>query len=163
IDGRLLFALAELRPEWSFVVLGRPASDDLRWLDALDNVYVLPSVPASERPAYAAEFDVALLPLAPTQTASQRFPVEALELLAPLRCPAPPYLALARARGPYVPRLNADVQPPAGARLAFVDALARSRAIRLAGPVTNRVTNEACIDVDYDARHPAPADVDRVH
>ncbi len=300
-DGRvhaaLLFALAELRPDWTFPIVGRPDPEDLSRLDELDNVVVLPSVAGADRHRYAQEFDVGLVPLDTGDRSWDRYPVEVLELLGsgtpvvatphpdlyplqpvgvsigatapelaaaveralaephdpepgrqaaaaagwdervarfahrleaslpsldvvvvsydnaealghclhsierdrshPARLivvdnasgpetgalvaaagergavverlpqnvgfPAAVNHGLACAEGRYVLILNDDVQLPAGGLLAFVDTLARSRAVGLAGPVTNRIANEACIDVGYEERHPAPDVVDRVH
>ena len=57
--------------------------------------------------------------------------------------------------GRYVLLLNNDTQMPRGGLLALAHALAWSRDVGLAGPVTNRIGNEAEIRVAYE--HPSPA------
>jgi GT2 family glycosyltransferase len=297
VDVRLLAALAESCPDWSFPVVADLPAADLRALDAYANVYVLPGVAHEDRAAYAAEFDVALVPLPAGGAAAERFPAELLQLLAvglpvvstphpdalelqaagvamaadplelagairraldgphdpaagrravaaaswvqrvdrfateletllpsldvvvtsyespePLaRClqsiardgshpaqvivvdnasgpptqavlddaeaagaivdrraandgfPAAVNRGVARGRGRYVLILNDDVQLPAGGLLAFVHALATGPRAGLVGPTTNRIANEARVDVPYDERHPPDAVVDAVH
>jgi GT2 family glycosyltransferase len=297
LDIGLLGAVAELRPDWTFVLLTHPTAGALGQLDTLANVHVLDSVAPEDRPAYMADVDVALVPLVTTMAALDRFPVEVPEALAagkpvvgtphpdlvglqaagvslaagPLelaaaidralssahdaaagraaalearwdvrvdrlvseldslvpsldivitsydnpvaleRClhsllrdrscpsrvfvvdnasgpqtqlvldaaeaggavverlavnagwPAAVNRGLELGQGRYVLILNDDVQLPAGAKLAFVHGLARSRRIGLAGPVTNAVTNEARIEVPYTDRHPPHHVVDAIH
>lgn len=78
--------------------------------------------------------------------------------------PAAVNQGVAAGTGRYLLLLNDDVQLPRGGTLAFVHHLARSTAVGIVGPVTNRIANEACIDVPYaDDAPPSPADVDEVH
>jgi GT2 family glycosyltransferase/glycosyltransferase involved in cell wall biosynthesis len=77
--------------------------------------------------------------------------------------PAAVNQGVAAGRGAYVLLLNDDVQMPDGGALALVHSLARSRSTGIAGPVTNRIGNEAMIDVPYDRPDPHPAQVDGMH
>lgn len=60
IDRELVRRVAEARPDWQFVFIGlKSAAMDL---EDLPNVHFLKSVPYEELPAYAAQFDVCVLP-----------------------------------------------------------------------------------------------------
>ncbi len=60
IDQSLVRTVAEARPDWQFVFIGlKSASMDI---EDLPNVHFLKSVSYAELPAYAAQFDVCVLP-----------------------------------------------------------------------------------------------------
>ena len=56
-----LAAVATLKPAWEFVLVGHVATD-IRPLEGLPNVTLLPPVPHHDLPAYVHRFDAALLP-----------------------------------------------------------------------------------------------------
>lgn len=81
-DADLLVALAESRPEWSFVVIG-PADPETRvLLDASPNVLQLGEVPYADLPRYCADFDVAIIPFLVNELTEATDPVKLYELFA---------------------------------------------------------------------------------
>ena len=64
-DPDLVLEAARRRPQYTFVLLGRNADQDLAKLAALENVRVLGPQPYQEMPAYLREFDVCLIPSRP--------------------------------------------------------------------------------------------------
>lgn len=60
IDRELVRRVAEARPDWQFVFIGLKSA--VMDLEDLPNVHFLKSVPYEELPAYAAQFDVCVLP-----------------------------------------------------------------------------------------------------
>jgi glycosyltransferase involved in cell wall biosynthesis len=81
IDVPLLAALAQRRPDWSFVLVGPEKDRALRReLDELPNVHFLGPRDASALPAYLAAFDVLLIPY--RHTAFTGRPLKVYEALA---------------------------------------------------------------------------------
>ena len=81
LDFDLIFALAEAHPEWSFVFIG-PVDMDVSRLMALPNFRLLGKVPYRELPAYAASFDVALIPFLVNELTISVNPLKLMEYLA---------------------------------------------------------------------------------
>lgn len=61
VDFGLITFLADRHPQWSFVLIGRPATD-MSKVQGKPNVHLLGRKPHSELPAYCKEFDVGLIP-----------------------------------------------------------------------------------------------------
>lgn len=84
LDVGLLARAAELRPEWSFVLLGpdllRPESR--RRLAQLPNVHSLPAVPHADVRRHVAAFDVCLIPHRDTEFTRSLDPLKRYEYLA---------------------------------------------------------------------------------
>lgn len=81
LDFTLLTRCAAARPAWSFVFVG-PVDTDVRPLSAFSNVHCVGNVPYEELPAYAASFDVALIPFAVNELTRNVNPLKLLEYLA---------------------------------------------------------------------------------
>ncbi|MDP2808039.1 MAG: glycosyltransferase, partial [bacterium] len=65
LDLEMLHRAAELKPDWSFVLVGRVAVEvgDIRYLSGLKNIYLPGQKKFYELPAYCAAFDVGLIPM----------------------------------------------------------------------------------------------------
>lgn len=88
LDWSLLRALALLRPDWSFVLVG-PAREmpqvtsGIALVSSLPNVDVLPAVPPEALPAYAQHSDVCIMPYSmDTHSARYGYPLKLHEYLA---------------------------------------------------------------------------------
>jgi glycosyltransferase involved in cell wall biosynthesis len=84
LDLNMLVEAARMRPEWSFVLLGRIAVEvgNIRFLIGLPNVYYLGQKKFSELPAYCAAFDVALVPMKINELTLSVNPLKLREYLA---------------------------------------------------------------------------------
>lgn len=102
IDLDLLAAAAELRPDYSFVMIGPVAKIDPNTLPRRPNIHYLGKKPYAELPAYIAGWDVALMPF--SRNASTQF-------ISPTKTPE--YLASGR---PVVATSIRDVVDPYGSR-----------------------------------------------
>ncbi len=81
IDVDLIAAVAELRPHYSFVLLGESLTD-VSTLRRIPNVYLLGRRPYVELPAYCAQFVAGLLPFRRTSMTENVNPIKLLEYLA---------------------------------------------------------------------------------
>jgi glycosyltransferase involved in cell wall biosynthesis len=81
VDLDLIRFLAQSRPEWSFVMIGK-ASTDTRSLDGIRNIHLLGPKPYSELPGYAKRFDAAILPFVVNELTLSANPLKVREYLA---------------------------------------------------------------------------------
>ncbi|UCE59341.1 MAG: glycosyltransferase [Phycisphaerales bacterium] len=81
IDVRLIAAVARLRPQYSFVIIGE-CLVDVSELHRLENVHVLGRRPNSELPSYCAAFEAGLMPFQRTELTRSVNPIKMLEYLA---------------------------------------------------------------------------------
>jgi glycosyltransferase involved in cell wall biosynthesis len=85
VDFGLLEAVARMRPQWSFVLVGPPAENaraGLQRLAALGNVHVLGFRPYDELPAYVSGFSVGVVPYRATAYTRNCSPLKVFEYLA---------------------------------------------------------------------------------
>src|SRR4051794_15906004 len=82
LDGDLLEAIADLRPEWQFVLIGPVVKIDPADLPRRPNIHYLGSREYEELPAYLAGWDVALLPFARNEATRFISPTKTAEYLA---------------------------------------------------------------------------------
>jgi len=84
LDLNMLAEAARMRPEWSFVLLGRIAVEvgDITFLTELANVHHLGQKRFEELPAYCAAFDVALIPMKMNELTLNVNPLKLREYLA---------------------------------------------------------------------------------
>ena len=101
LDAALLGAVAALRPDWQWVIVGPTVSKiDSATLPALPNIHYLGGKPYADLPAYLSGWDVALLPFARN---------DATRFISPTKTPE--YLAAGR---PVVSTSIRDVVRPYG-------------------------------------------------
>jgi glycosyltransferase involved in cell wall biosynthesis len=81
VDLALVRALALERPQWSFVLIGKVATD-LAPLRGLSNVYCLGQKPYGDLPGYCRGFDVALIPFVRNELTLRVNPLKLREYLA---------------------------------------------------------------------------------
>jgi UDP-galactopyranose mutase len=81
-DVDLLAGIGDLRPDWSFVLVGPTVKIDPATLPALANVHVLGPRPYDELPSYIAGWDVAMMPFARNESTRFISPTKTLEYLA---------------------------------------------------------------------------------
>jgi len=81
VDLALIRFLAESRPNWSFVLIGK-SSTDPRTLGDLPNVHLLGPRPYQDLPAYAKAFDAAILPFVVNELTLAANPLKLREYLA---------------------------------------------------------------------------------
>ncbi len=86
LDFRLIRQIAELRPDWSIVLIGEVGEGD-PWTDSsllhgLPNLHLLGPRPYSELPSYLKGFDVSLLPNQINEYTDAMFPMKFFEYLA---------------------------------------------------------------------------------
>src|SRR5262249_6462720 len=81
IDLDLVKYLAELRPEWSFVMLGRVAVPEEE-LPRRANLHFLGRRPYEQLPAYGKQFDAAIIPYRLTRQVLHANPIKLREYLA---------------------------------------------------------------------------------
>ncbi len=81
VDVDLIAALAQRRPDWTFLLVGHPASD-VSALLPLSNVVLAGPRPYAELPRWASAFDVALIPYKPTRQVLHASPLKLREYLA---------------------------------------------------------------------------------
>ncbi|GAP07541.1 glycosyltransferase [Anaerolinea thermolimosa] len=81
-DAQLLVEVAQIRPTYSFVVIG-PISDDSaqQLLDAVPNIHLVKSLPYEILPAYLLHFDVGIIPFKINNVTHAVRPLKALEYL----------------------------------------------------------------------------------
>jgi UDP-galactopyranose mutase len=82
VDLELLVALADARPDWHVVLLGPIETLDNTDLPQRPNLHLLGPKPYQQLPAYAAGWDVALLPFARNAATRYLSPAQTLEYLA---------------------------------------------------------------------------------
>jgi glycosyltransferase involved in cell wall biosynthesis len=84
VDVGLLQAVADLLPDWQFVLVGQvhPQAGNLGPLQQLPNVHLLERVPFAEVPAILRGMDVCLLPYVDSELARYRSPLKLYEYLA---------------------------------------------------------------------------------
>ena len=81
VDLRLIRFLALARPQWSFILIGKVATDDSP-LRGLPNVHLLGRKDYQQLPAYCKAFDVALLPFIVNELTLAANPLKLREYLA---------------------------------------------------------------------------------
>jgi UDP-galactopyranose mutase len=125
MDIELLHAVAQLRPDWNFVMLGPVVKIDPLSLPRLSNIHWLGGKPYKDLPAYLSGWDAAMLPFAHNE--STRF-------ISPTKTPE--YLAAGK---PVVSTSITDVVRPYGVE----------RLVRIADtPEDFASALEACINID---------------
>jgi len=81
IDQDLITHLAKSRPSWSFVFIGRTATN-VDIISSISNVYLLGPRPYLEIPSYAKVFDVAIIPFIVNELTLNSNPLKLREYLA---------------------------------------------------------------------------------
>jgi len=81
VDLELIRFLAEQRPAWSFVLIGKAATD-LGAVQGAANIHLLGPRPYASLPAYARSFDVAILPFKVNELTLAANPLKLREYLA---------------------------------------------------------------------------------
>ncbi len=81
-DVRLVAALAEARPAWSFVLVGSTYGADVGRLARLPNVHLLGERPYVTLPGIASQFDAGIIPFRRTPLTEATDPVKVYEMLA---------------------------------------------------------------------------------
>jgi glycosyltransferase involved in cell wall biosynthesis len=82
MDLPLLEAIADLRPDWSFVLIGPVVKIHEAALPRRANIHYLGAKPYQELPAYIAGWDVAIMPFARSAATRYISPTKTLEYLA---------------------------------------------------------------------------------
>jgi glycosyltransferase involved in cell wall biosynthesis len=86
VDFNLLRLVAETRPEWSLILIGKVGEGDpwteTRMLQGIPNVYLLGPRPYSDLPCYLRGIDVAILPNQLNDYTESMFPMKFFEYLA---------------------------------------------------------------------------------
>ncbi|MCC7024479.1 MAG: glycosyltransferase [Thermomicrobiales bacterium] len=82
MDLDLLAGIADLRPEWTIVLVGPVAKIDKAEIPARENIVRVGQRPYAELPGFLASFDVALLPFARNAATRAISPTKTLEYLA---------------------------------------------------------------------------------
>jgi UDP-galactopyranose mutase len=82
LDLDLLKAVADVRPEWQFIMVGPTAKIDPASLPQTPNIHYLGPKPYDELPAYLAGWDVALMPFARNESTRFISPTKTPEYLA---------------------------------------------------------------------------------
>jgi glycosyltransferase involved in cell wall biosynthesis len=82
VDLGLVAAIADLRPSWSFVLIGPVVKIDPATLPARPNIYALGQRSYAELPSYVAGWDVAMMPFARNESTRFISPTKTLEYLA---------------------------------------------------------------------------------
>jgi glycosyltransferase involved in cell wall biosynthesis len=82
IDGELMLRVAQLLPDWTFVLAGRMANPVGRRLLAAPNVRVLGQLPMREIPRVLGEASVCLMPYRQGEDTRALFPIKLVEYLA---------------------------------------------------------------------------------
>jgi len=81
VDIELIRALAEARPAWSFVLIGK-CTTDLRPLQGLANIHLLGQKPYAALPGYCRGFDVGIIPFRTNDLTVRVNPLKLREYLA---------------------------------------------------------------------------------
>jgi hypothetical protein len=99
-DADLVADVAERRPDWTFVLVGRPVSVDVSRLSRLPNVSMPGEQPYPLIPGWLHRFDVAIIPFKRLPLTEATNPVKAYEILASgkpiVSVPIPEMVALGR-------------------------------------------------------------------
>jgi GT2 family glycosyltransferase/glycosyltransferase involved in cell wall biosynthesis len=82
LDTDLVADLAQRRPDWKFVLVGRAVSADVSRLSRLANVSLPGEQPYAAIPGWLHRFDVAIIPFKRTPLTEATNPVKAYEMLA---------------------------------------------------------------------------------
>lgn len=82
MDVDLLAQLADLRPEWQFILIGPVVKIDPESLPRRDNLHYLGGRPYEELPLYMSGWDVAMMPFALNDATRYISPTKTLEYLA---------------------------------------------------------------------------------
>lgn len=82
LNAPLLFALANVRPRWSFILIGPVVGIDPGVLPWRPNIHYLGVKPYADLPRYLAGWDIAMLPFAQNPAARVSAPTQPLEYLA---------------------------------------------------------------------------------
>ncbi|MGB9661865.1 MAG: glycosyltransferase [Moorellaceae bacterium] len=80
-DTELVAAMARLKPDWSFVLIGSTFGANLAPFTDLNNVYLLGEKPYQELPAYLHAFDACIIPFKRTPLTEATNPVKFYEYL----------------------------------------------------------------------------------
>ena len=139
-DLDLLAGIADLRPGWSFVLVGPVVKIDPATIPVRPNLHVLGPRPYAELPAYIAGWDVAMMPFARNESTRFISPTKTLEYLAAgrpvvstsIRDVVDPYQRLGLARiadtpEEFVAAIEASLEQDQPAFLAAVDAFLAHR------------------------------------
>lgn len=84
-DYKLFYAVARLRPSYSFILIGafglakNVIGDQARWLESLPNVHLLGHKDYAEIPDYLADFDVCVIPFVVNEVTAATDPVKIYE------------------------------------------------------------------------------------
>jgi glycosyltransferase involved in cell wall biosynthesis len=81
VDLALIRFLADSRPDWNFVLLGK-ITTDTKIVEGVSNVHLLGSKPYPQLPGYAKSFDAAILPFAINELTLNSNPLKLREYLA---------------------------------------------------------------------------------
>lgn len=81
VDIELIQALAEARPAWSFVLIGK-STTDLRPLQGVANIHLLGQKPYAALPGYCRGFDVGIIPFRTNDLTTRVNPLKLREYLA---------------------------------------------------------------------------------
>ncbi len=85
IDVKMLYRAAELRPEWQFVLVGKPVVDrdgEVEKIGNLKNITILPAIAQELAPAYVSYFDICLIPYRVNKYNEASFPLKFWEFMA---------------------------------------------------------------------------------
>ncbi len=80
-DSELVHALAQARPQWKFVLIGRTIGANLAPLQDLENVHLLGEKPYAVLPPYLHAFDVCIIPFKKLPLTEATNPVKLFEFL----------------------------------------------------------------------------------
>ncbi|HVT44048.1 MAG TPA: glycosyltransferase [Thermoanaerobaculia bacterium] len=81
-DSKLVAELAEMHPEWDFLLVGSTYLADVQRLSKLPNVELAGEKPYEEIPAWLARFDVAMIPFKRIPLTEATNPVKVYEMMA---------------------------------------------------------------------------------
>ncbi|NQZ96068.1 MAG: glycosyltransferase [Myxococcales bacterium] len=154
IDLDLIAFLARSRPNWSFVLLGDIFVDDLRGLDAIDNVHLLGRKPFEDMPRYLYHFDVCMIPFVLDDVTQAVDPVKFYEFISvgkPVVATAlseleiySEHLYLARTREEFLDQLDRASAERDPARRRNRVALAKRNSWKLRYEVMHEAIARAC-------------------
>jgi glycosyltransferase involved in cell wall biosynthesis len=130
VDLPLIDCMAEMRPDWSWVLIG-PAQTDIAFLKTRSNIHLLGRIDYQELPQYAVQFDVGMIPFVINDLTINVNPLKLLEYLA---CGLP----VVSTSLPEVVRYGAMVEI-ADTSEAFVVAIERVLAMNSSGRVQERM------------------------
>ncbi|HVH68742.1 MAG TPA: glycosyltransferase [Gemmatimonadales bacterium] len=150
VDVGLFRFLALARPQWSFVLIGRPATD-VSQLQGLQNVQLLGRKDYDALPAYCKGFDVALLPFVINDLTNAANPLKLREYLAaglPVVASAIPevekldgLVSIAKSPDDYLSKIEAVLRSgAAGPRLVRSSAMERESWARKIEEMSDLVT-----------------------